>query len=216
MITDVEIGKAVRRLRQDAGMSIAQLAPHAGLNKHALQRREHGTCPTSAAELFSICTALGVRPRCVLDLAIAARHGRAPVIESPVDELRREVARLEAELVQARTHPQAKPTRYRQRLPERVAGLASHPIRLRDRVIQDVLAGTELTVEQLFDGSRDPSAVAARHACWWLLRELAGLSFPQIADLFDCDHSTVQYALRRAMTQPEPRSRIAATLARAA
>jgi transcriptional regulator with XRE-family HTH domain len=216
MITDAEIGYAVRRLRKDAGMSIAELAPHAGIDKHALLRREHGRCPMSAAELFSICTALGVRPRCVLDLALARRRGRAPAIESPVAELRREVERLRGELEQGRASPPPvpKPRRARRAGPDRVPSLASHPIRLRDRVIQDVLAGTSIRVEQLFDGSRD--AVGARHACWYLLRELAGLSYPQIADLFGCDHSTVQYALRRALTQPDPRAWIDAVLSRPA
>jgi transcriptional regulator with XRE-family HTH domain len=214
MITDDEIGYAVRRLRKDAGMSMAALAPHAGLDKHALLRRERGKCPMSAAELFSICTALGARPRCVLDLALGRRRGRADSIESPVAELRREVERLRGELErgQAQTPKPAKPRRVRPAGPDRVPELASHPIRLRDRVIQDVLDGSAICVEQLFDGSR--AAVGPRHACWWLLRELAGLSYPQIADLFGCDHSTVQYALRRALHQPESRPWIDAVLSK--
>jgi transcriptional regulator with XRE-family HTH domain len=96
MITDVEIGRAMRRLRREAGLSMAAIAPSAGLSKHSLLKREQGKTSTTAAELFSLCTGLGVRPACVLEIIVAARRGRDIVPDSPVIKLQRELAEARA------------------------------------------------------------------------------------------------------------------------
>jgi transcriptional regulator with XRE-family HTH domain len=106
MITDAEIGKALRRLRLQSGLSMARLAPSAGLCKGGLLKREQGKTSTTAAELFSLCAALGVQPNCVIEIVQATRRGRELVPESPIVELRRELARARAGGEQRADHPQ--------------------------------------------------------------------------------------------------------------
>jgi transcriptional regulator with XRE-family HTH domain len=106
MITDVEIGRAMRRLRREAGLSMAAIAPSAGLSKHSLLKREQGKTSTTAAELFSLCAALGVHPNCVVELVQAARRGRDLVPDSPIAKLRRDLAQAQAAVVPLGHPPQ--------------------------------------------------------------------------------------------------------------
>lgn len=45
-------------------------------------------------------------------------------------------------------------------------------------------------------GHRHPQVVKARHAAWERLYRTANMSYPQIAGIFGCTHSTVFAAVR--------------------
>lgn len=56
----LRVGEAVRRHRQDAGLSQEQLAEQAGLHRTAVSLIERGQRSPSVETLHRICVALGI------------------------------------------------------------------------------------------------------------------------------------------------------------
>jgi chromosomal replication initiation ATPase DnaA len=52
------------------------------------------------------------------------------------------------------------------------------------------------SVVEVNSRSRRPRIVAARHEAMWCARQM-GLSYPEIGDVFGCDHTTVISAVRQ-------------------
>jgi chromosomal replication initiation ATPase DnaA len=52
--------------------------------------------------------------------------------------------------------------------------------------------------ERVFGGDRQAWPTAARHRIWMLLRHTLGLSYPEIAIMFDMDHTSIMNGVRRA------------------
>ncbi len=59
------VGQKVRAERKDAGLTLPQLAEMSGVSKDNLSRIEHGG-DFQISTLYSLCRALGTRPRLVL------------------------------------------------------------------------------------------------------------------------------------------------------
>jgi transcriptional regulator with XRE-family HTH domain len=64
---EAELGERLRALRQERGLSIAQVAQRTGLTKGFLSQLERNLTSVSLAALARICSALGVRFGDVLD-----------------------------------------------------------------------------------------------------------------------------------------------------
>ncbi len=59
-----QLGERLRALRQERGLSIAQVAQSTGLTKGFLSQLERNLTSVSLAALARICSALGVRFNC--------------------------------------------------------------------------------------------------------------------------------------------------------
>ena len=53
-----------------------------------------------------------------------------------------------------------------------------------------------VTLAELMGHRRFKGMPAARHECWWLLRE-RGWSYPRIGELFACDHTSIMGGVRK-------------------
>lgn len=68
--TAIDLGAKTRHLREQIGLSQAQLAAQAGLSQGYLSQIENGEVQNpSAAVLFRLAQALQVAPRCLLEAA---------------------------------------------------------------------------------------------------------------------------------------------------
>ena len=83
------LGQKIRSLREEIGMSQAQLASQAGLSQGYLSQIENDEVQNpSAAVLFRLAQALHVDPRCLLEAAGYTEVLSAapePEYETPVD-----------------------------------------------------------------------------------------------------------------------------------
>lgn len=70
------------------------------------------------------------------------------------------------------------------------------------RLAVDVAIEHYVTLDELLGRNRTPSAVRARRAFWFELREM-GMSYPRIAKLCGVDHTTVLYGVRVAELERE-------------
>lgn len=64
-----------------------------------------------------------------------------------------------------------------------------------DLPVRTVLQATAMyfgvEIEAMLGEMRTRDLVRARHVCWWLLRNETVLSYPQIGEIFDRDHTTI-------------------------
>jgi chromosomal replication initiation ATPase DnaA len=75
------------------------------------------------------------------------------------------------------------------------------------RLVRDVHAAAEIAqatakfyemdVSEILSRRRDSTVSYARHVCWWLIRHRTPMSYPEIARLFDRDHTSVMYGVNR-------------------
>jgi chromosomal replication initiation ATPase DnaA len=79
-------------------------------------------------------------------------------------------------------------------------------------VLRSVENSTGVDWRRLVEADRSRLVYAVRRATWWLLREVVGLSYPQIGRLLKRDHSTVIYGCRGALEEAKSRHVIAAVL----
>jgi len=96
------LGARIRSLREEIGLSQAQLAEQAGLSQGYLSQIENNEVQNpSASVLFRLAQALHVDPRCLLEAAgyrDILGSGRDTGFETPVDpDLLRFLARLSPE-----------------------------------------------------------------------------------------------------------------------
>lgn len=84
---DARLGRAIRAARHDRGMTLAQVAAHAGLSQPFLSQLELGRTRPSMRSLFRIATALGTTQQALLGRAAgpppgeAVRAGDAALVE---------------------------------------------------------------------------------------------------------------------------------------
>ncbi len=95
MLSNVCMGMAVRRLRHDAGLTLAEIDDKLGFAKGGQLGREQGRTKLGAAEMFAFCAAVGCRS---LDVWIEARARGARTREpsSALADARRELASVRA------------------------------------------------------------------------------------------------------------------------
>jgi chromosomal replication initiation ATPase DnaA len=79
-------------------------------------------------------------------------------------------------------------------------------------VFRSIEDSTGIPWHRLIEADRSRMVYAVRRATWWLLREIAGLSYPQIGRLLKRDHSTVIYGCRGALDEAKSRHVIEAVL----
>lgn len=65
-------------------------------------------------------------------------------------------------------------------------------------VAQAVCREYGVTEDRVFGGDRQAWPTAARHRIWMLIRHTLGLSYPEIAIMFDYDHTSIMNGVRRA------------------
>jgi transcriptional regulator with XRE-family HTH domain len=92
---DAALGRAIRTLRRERGMTLVQVAVAAGLSQPFLSQLELGRCRPSMRSLFRIATALGTTQQTLLGLA-ADDSAEQPVrgAEVPLLEVESGGARL--------------------------------------------------------------------------------------------------------------------------
>ena len=64
-------------------------------------------------------------------------------------------------------------------------------------IIKDVAANTGFSVEELTGKRRFTGLVEARHRAMAQIRERTALSYPEIGNLFNRDHSSVIHAVQK-------------------
>jgi len=64
------------------------------------------------------------------------------------------------------------------------------------RVVLDVARSTGISPMEIVGPVRTGRLVAARHAAWWLLREISGLSMAMIGRLVGRHHTSILHAIR--------------------
>lgn len=101
-VMGMALGASIRRLREEIGLSQAQLAGQADLSQGYLSQIENDEVQNpSASVLFRLAEALHVDPRCLLEAAgyrDILGNGGEEDFEAPVDpDLLRFLARLSAE-----------------------------------------------------------------------------------------------------------------------
>jgi hypothetical protein len=72
------------------------------------------------------------------------------------------------------------------------------------RIIEASAATFALPVSTVLSNSRTRSVTAARSVAMFIMRRHLRMSFPQIADQFLMDHSSVQYAVKQAWNRLQP------------
>lgn len=65
------------------------------------------------------------------------------------------------------------------------------------RIIAEVSSTYLVSADDLVSDRRDEPVAWARHVAMWLARELTSFSYPNIAKVFNRDHTTVIHAVRR-------------------
>lgn len=77
-----QVGRRLRARREQARISLADLAQATGLSKGFLSRVERDLTSPSVASLVALCQALGTTPGQVLDApeVTVVRHGEAPAV----------------------------------------------------------------------------------------------------------------------------------------
>jgi DNA-binding XRE family transcriptional regulator len=70
---DAELGRVIRSLRRERGMTLVQVAEAAGLSQPFLSQLELGRCRPSMRSLFRIASALGTTQQTLLGLAAGDR-----------------------------------------------------------------------------------------------------------------------------------------------
>jgi hypothetical protein len=64
-------------------------------------------------------------------------------------------------------------------------------------VEQAIAIAANVSVEQIRGERRDRAIVDARHAVWFVAREVMGYSYPRIGDFYDRDHTTIMNGVAR-------------------
>ena len=64
-------------------------------------------------------------------------------------------------------------------------------------ICREALEGTGVTLEDVLGHSRHKNVVIARHALMALVREETNLSYPQIGEIFNRDHTTIIAAVKK-------------------
>jgi hypothetical protein len=64
-------------------------------------------------------------------------------------------------------------------------------------LLEETAKAFGISVDDLMDCALDRKNVLARQTAMYILREVTGLSYPQIGWLFERDHTTVLYSVRQ-------------------
>lgn len=100
MLSDIQIGLAVKSARLAADLSAKQLAEQSGLTSSALSKIETGKQALGFAEAAEICSALGVR----VDHLLALAREVEPIATETAslrDQLRHDLRELEQQTIKA-------------------------------------------------------------------------------------------------------------------
>lgn len=65
-----------------------------------------------------------------------------------------------------------------------------------EKIVEVVATGTGITRSQIMGRSRSAPVVRARHLAMWLAYRSLELSYPQVGQAFDRDHTTIIHAVR--------------------
>jgi chromosomal replication initiation ATPase DnaA len=65
-----------------------------------------------------------------------------------------------------------------------------------EQALEDAAMFSGCSRRSILGRGNHPKCVRARWACWWMLREVAEMSYPEIGVMVGRDHSTVIHALR--------------------
>lgn len=118
-------------------------------------------------------------------------------LSAQIQQIERENERLREELRIAKTLAQVRLSELR-RLQRSTKFVDACPRADRDalrRALTDVTEETGVAAEMIMSMVRRQHACLARRLVWKRLRD-GGLTLQRIADLFDCDHTTVLHGLR--------------------
>src|SRR5690349_6457882 len=86
-MSDADLGRAIRALRRERGLTLVQVAAAAGLSQPFLSQLELGRCRPSMRSLFRIASALGTTQQTLLGLAAGdppedpVRAGDVPLLD---------------------------------------------------------------------------------------------------------------------------------------
>lgn len=102
MVNDEDLGAALRRLREDAGLTQTELAESVGggMTKVMLLQREAGNVRISADELFAFAAALRIDPLDVLAEAWGEVRTDPLPVHATLTRTRAELERVSAELAE--------------------------------------------------------------------------------------------------------------------
>lgn len=102
MVSDQDLGAALRRLREDSGLTQSELAEDVGggMTKIMVLQREAGNVTISADELFAFAAALRVDPLDVLAEAWGEVRTDPLPVHATLTRTRAELERVRAELAE--------------------------------------------------------------------------------------------------------------------
>ena len=162
------------------------------------------SCPAGQVCLWA--TMLSERPGCRYGVAGGLTPGQrtalAQRVPQPLIEAAHTAALAAWEVRQGRTAPAPEPAgsqRHRPRKPPQKAGPVQDPVSR--EINAAVAAAYGMAAEQLSGPSRTRHVVSARQVAMYVLRELAGMSYPAIGAALGRDHTTVMSAVERVVAK---------------
>ncbi|ETZ75842.1 helix-turn-helix family protein [Mycobacteroides abscessus MAB_082312_2272] len=215
-----EVGARLRRLRTEAGLSLAELATRSGVGKGSISELENGRRTARLDTLFALTKALGAPLSAAVGVSPPADgssvHGQA-VHAVSLGGWQTEDGYVEVYRITVDTTTQHSPAHATGGVLIRVTAFASltkSPIELSlaEIVLRDLIpdanaiqisAATimavtaeyfDTTVEELRGPGKTRALAQARQIAMYLCRELTDLSLPKIGQTFGRDHTTVMYA----------------------
>lgn len=72
-----------------------------------------------------------------------------------------------------------------------------------DHIVAEVARGFDITFEDIVGQSRARTITAARACAMAVVRAATDLSFPEIGEVFDRDHTTVMHHVAKVLSDPE-------------
>lgn len=72
-----------------------------------------------------------------------------------------------------------------------------------ENIVREVARGFRVTYDEIMGRRRERSIVIARACAMAVVRRATTMSYPEIGDLFDRDHTTVMHHVQKVMSDPE-------------